>query len=436
MWGTAGRGRVSPTPSTTGPGPTDPSRPIRGSSAAHLEASRQAAFGRPVHDSRQQHPRLPSVHLPPAPSRFANIVERGRVRQPAKVCGFRLPSKAKFTCCHQHREMSEGIQHQIWRVRGRPGWPLRRGRSRSLRKPTDGDTDGVRTGWVARDGLVSFVPQVVPRPPVEQLGLLDLARGRRPESSILDCFSASPRAPGPPAVLRKHGRPLPMGSHGRGQVPPTHGAVQGARDPRLLKLPPRGAGVDVRPNLVFKKRPRRQYEIAPVGDRVQLLYDRGHVLAHEAEDVVTEVGTRPTGTRAPHGRLRVRSARSRDRSPAPEHDPPSSACWCPIRACPNGSCVGAHRVCLVRVFGSVSSGLSFRRACRRLVDGPSCGAALGARLVTSLSLLKQSGEVKKREQRHREISEGIQRPSVRSGVSEDAQGGPCGGDDRAHAQAD
>ncbi len=33
-------------------------------------------------------------------------------------------------------------------------------------------------------------------------------------------------------------------------------------------------------------------------------------------------------------------------------------------------------------------------------------AALGARLVTSLSLLKQSGEVKKREQRHREISGG------------------------------
>ena len=46
-------------------------------------------------------------------------------------------------------------------------------------------------------------------------------------------------------------------------------------------------------NLVFKKRPRRQYEIAPVGDRVQLLHDRGHVLAHEAEDVVTEVGMVP-----------------------------------------------------------------------------------------------------------------------------------------------
>ena len=63
-----------------------------------------------------------------------------------------------------------------------------------------------------------------------------------------------------------------------------HGTVHGARDPRLLTLPPRGAGVDVTPNLVW---------IAEVDDRVQLLHDRGHVLAHEAEDVVTEVGTRP-----------------------------------------------------------------------------------------------------------------------------------------------
>ena len=51
-------------------------------------------------------------------------------------------------------------------------------------KPPDGDTDGGLTVWVARDGLVSFVQQVVPHPPVEQLGLLDLARGRRFEFAL------------------------------------------------------------------------------------------------------------------------------------------------------------------------------------------------------------------------------------------------------------
>ena len=182
--------------------------------------------------------------------------------------------------------MSQGIQRQIWRVRGRPGAALAERKIELTHKPPDGDTDGGLTVWVwvARDGLVSFVQQVVPRPPVEQLGLLDLARGRRLESSILDCFSASPRAPGLPAVLRKHGRPLPTGPHDRGIVPETHGAVHGARDPQLIQLPPRGACLNVTPNLVW---------IAQVGNRVQLLHDRGHVLAHEAEDVVTEVGTVP-----------------------------------------------------------------------------------------------------------------------------------------------
>ena len=66
--------------------------------------------------------------------------------------------------------------------------------------------------------------------------------------------------------------------------PETHGAVHGARDPRLIKLPPGGACVDVTPNLVW---------IAQVGDRVQVRHDLGHVLAHEAEDVVTKVRTRP-----------------------------------------------------------------------------------------------------------------------------------------------
>ena len=66
-------------------------------------------------------------------------------------------------------------------------------------------------------------------------------------------------------------------------MPETHGAVHGSRDPQLIQLPPRGTCLNVTPNLVW---------IAQVDDRVQLLHDRGHVLAHEAEDVVTEVGTR------------------------------------------------------------------------------------------------------------------------------------------------
>ena len=74
-----------------------------------------------------------------------------------------------------------------------------------MRKPTDGDTDGGLTSWVARDGPVSFVQHVVPLPPVEHLGLCDLARGRRLESSVLGYVAASPRTPVPPAILRKHG---------------------------------------------------------------------------------------------------------------------------------------------------------------------------------------------------------------------------------------
>ena len=135
-----------------------------------------------------------------------------------------------------------------------------------MRKPTDGDTDGGLTSWVARDGLVSFVPQVVPLPPVEHLGLCDLARGRQLESSILGDCSASPRTPVPPAVLRNTGAHCRLARMARGLAPDTHGTVHGARDPRLLKLPPRGAGVDVTPNLVW---------IAEVDDRVQLLHDRG-----------------------------------------------------------------------------------------------------------------------------------------------------------------
>ena len=170
-----------------------------------------------------------------------------------------------------------------------------------MRKPTDGDTDGGLTSWVARDGPVSFVQHVVPHPPVEHLGLCDLARGRRRASSILGDCSASPTNAGAPSCSQEHGRPLPTGPHGRGLAPDTHGTVHGARDPRLLTRLPRGAGVDVTPNLVW---------IAEVDDRVQLLHDRGHVLAHEAEDVVTEVGTRPRE----HGLLLAGSGCGRPRS--------------------------------------------------------------------------------------------------------------------------
>ena len=191
-----------------------------------------------------------------------------------------------------------------WACSRPPRAALPEGTLERMCKPADGDTNGGLTAGVTREGPVSFVPHVVPHPPVEQLGLLDLARGCRRESSVLGDCSASPRTPVPPAVLRKHGCPLPTGPHGRGLAPDTHGAVHGARDPQLIKLPPRGACVDVTPNLVW---------IAQVGDRVQVLHDRGHVLAHEAEDVMTEVRTRPRE----HGLLMagsgLRSARSRDR---------------------------------------------------------------------------------------------------------------------------
>ena len=331
--------------------------------------------------------------------------------------------------------MSEGIQHQIWRVRGRPGRPLRRGRSRSrASRPTAIRTASVPVGSPAMVLYLSCRKWYRAHQ-WNSSASLDLARGvglnprywiafrRRHERRDPQPFSGSTGAHcrwSRMAGDRCHQRTV------RCRVRVIHGFLSCHRV----------AQASMSGQIWYSKSAR--------GDSTRSL--RSAIVCNSSMIAGTYSRTRrrtwlrksarDQGTRAPHGRRRVRSARSRDRSPAPEHDPPSIACWCPIRACPNGSCVGAHRVCLVRVFGSVSSGLSFRRACRRLVDGPSCGAALGARLVTSLSLLKQSGEVKKREQRHREMSEGIQRPSVRSGVSEDAQGGPCGGDDRAHAQAD
>ena len=191
-----------------------------------------------------------------------------------------------------------------WACSRPPRAVLPEGTLERMCKPADGDTNGGLTAGVTREGPVSFVPHVVPLPPVEQLGLLDRARGCRRASSVLGDCSASPRTPVPPAVLRKHGCPQPTGPHGLGLAPDTHGAVHGARDPRRITRPPRGAYVAVTPNLVW---------IAQVGDRVQVLHDRGHVLAHEAEDAMTEVRTRPRE----HGLLMagsgLRSARSRDR---------------------------------------------------------------------------------------------------------------------------
>ena len=65
---------------------------------------------------------------------------------------------------------------------------LPEGKLERMCKPADGDTNGGLTAGVTREGPVSFVPHVVPHPPVEQLGLLDLARWCRLESSVLGDF--------------------------------------------------------------------------------------------------------------------------------------------------------------------------------------------------------------------------------------------------------
>ena len=106
-------------------------------------------------------------------------------------------------------------------------------------KPAGGDTNGGLTAGVTREGPVSFVPHVVPHPPVEQLGLLDLARGCRRESSVLGDCSASPRTPVPPAVLRKHGCPLPNWPawSGPGARHARCGASHAIRVPRVRILP-------------------------------------------------------------------------------------------------------------------------------------------------------------------------------------------------------
>ena len=172
-----------------------------------------------------------------------------------------------------------------------------------MRKPTDGDTDGGLTSWVARDGLVSFVPQVVPLPPVEHLGLCDLARGRRRASSILGDCSASPRTPVPPAVLRNTGahcrlarmagawrqtctvRCMVRVIHGFSRC---HRVAQASMSRRISSGSLRSTIVCSSSMIAARTRARGG--------------GRGDGSRHATK-----------GTRAPHGRLRVRSARSRDR---------------------------------------------------------------------------------------------------------------------------
>ena len=76
-------------------GPTDPSRPTRGSSG---DSRRSVSTSRclrdaPFHVVLQQHPRLPSVHLRPAPSLLTSPTAWNAGQHPptTKVCGFRLP---------------------------------------------------------------------------------------------------------------------------------------------------------------------------------------------------------------------------------------------------------------------------------------------------------------------------------------------------------
>ena len=151
------------------------------------------------------------------PGRHQSPAERGQGAASVRIRTGTRRSPARARRCSKGADAVAALIWAVGRVRGpsdlacprTPRAALAEGTIERRRKPTDGDTDGGLTSWVARDGLVSFVPQVVPLPPVEHLGLCDRARGRRRESSILGDCSASPRTPVPPAVLRN------TGAHGR-----------------------------------------------------------------------------------------------------------------------------------------------------------------------------------------------------------------------------
>ena len=89
-----------------------------------------------------------------------------------------------------------------------------------------------------------------------------------------------------------------------------------------------------------------------------------------------------------------------------------------------------------RIVWPGSSCFSGRRACRHLINGPPHGVAVGCpsrdeRVPISAISPERRGSIQ-----GTKASRDSRKFSVRSGVSEDAQGDPCGGDDRAHVQAD
>ena len=183
----------------------------------------------------------------------------------------------------QYFRMNSASERPIWRVRGRPGQPLRKGRSNSRvsrRTATRRRPDGLGCPQWSR--ILRAACRAAPaRGTARPLGSGSWASACILGTGVRCGVATHAGASSHPQEARA---PLPTGPHGRGPGPDTHGAVHGARDPRLITRPPRGACVAVTPNLVW---------IAQVGDCVQVLHDRGHVLAHEAEDVVTEVGMVP-----------------------------------------------------------------------------------------------------------------------------------------------
>ena len=159
--------------------------------------------------------------------------------------------------------MSKEFRIRSGRVRRTPDQrdPLERSMGSSARERPDRVRTAPVASWVARDGPGSFVPQVVPRRPVgtcSALGSCSLGVGLNRRR--LDCFSASPRSARDSRSVEARAPTGPMGSHGRGQVPPRPVRMQGASD--------RSAGATRRASsgqMVFKL-PRRECAPLRVGE--------------------------------------------------------------------------------------------------------------------------------------------------------------------------